>query len=160
MEGLDLPEWLKISLGLCGGAFAWGLVFVLSKSWINDHVIKPIQDLKTDNEIVEKRLEKFMGQINTFTFKILTSHQDHMRSTSKEISALGEMFSHASSHSTKAKLDAQIALEKVNILERNAEKFMKIATLVHNTNEALKTEIEQITEDLIFVKTKIKEPKE
>jgi hypothetical protein len=140
MENLELPEWLKIALGICGGAFAWGLVFWLLKEWIKDHVLEAIEDLKNKNIEMRNDFTRFSDRINSFLFKIINSQNDLSKSVTKEVTEMTRLF--------------EKTQEKVTVLESVADKMVKITTVVSEKNRHLETEVKKISDELILIRDK------
>lgn len=150
-----MEELLKYAIE--GGSFGVSLflVYFLFKKFIVREVIRPIEDLKEENTETKKGFIKFTENINSFIFRILKSHNDTAESVNKNISNMNNLFTEATSHTSKAKMEAHEALKKVNAMEQTTDKLLQIATKVHEKTETMKTEVTRLSKDMIIVKGKM-----
>lgn len=149
-QAVELPGWLKLLISLGGGAFAWGLVVILSKSWVETNVIKPIEELKRDSSEIKQNFVQFTERINSQFFDLI--------SKTKESSALSiKLLNSVTQDARQAMDNSGSAVERVQAMQQTTDKLVKIATAVHEKNKHLETVITQITKDLIMVKGKISE---
>lgn len=150
-----MEELLKYAIE--GGSFGISLFFsyVLFKKFIKKEVIEPIEDLQEESKEVKKSFIKFTENINSFVFKILKSHVDSNDNINKNISNMNTLFTEATRHTSQSKIESFEALKKVNVLEQTTDKLLKIATIEHEKNKNLETEVHQLSKDMIMVKNKV-----
>lgn len=158
MENLELPEWLKVTLGLFGGVFAWGLVVILAKSWVETNILDAIKDLKHGLLKLEEGFVRFTERVNTALFNVVKSNTDQMESSRIELERMSKL------HTTVVnRIDD--AENKMEYIDKTNEKLVRVGVLVHEKHKllekkvddavkSLETEIEKLSKDLIFVKTK------
>ncbi|CAK9250666.1 unnamed protein product [Sphagnum jensenii] len=147
-SAVELPGWLKVLISLGGGAFAWGLVLLLSKSWVESNVLEPLRDLRSDQKEIKQNFVQFTERINSQFFELI--------SKTKESSALSiKLLNSVTQDARQAMDNSGSAIERVQAMQLTTDKLVKIATAVHEKNKHLETVITQITKDLIMVKGKI-----
>lgn len=150
-----MEELLKYAIE--GGSFGISLflVYYLFKKFVVREVIKPIENLQEENTEIKKGFIKFTENINSFIFRIIKSHNDTAESVNKNISNMNNLFTEATSHTSKAKMEAFEALKKVNAMVETTDKLLEIGKRTHEKTEALKTEVKRLSHDMIIVKTKV-----
>jgi methyl-accepting chemotaxis protein len=162
LEFPDLPEWLKIIFGMCGGVFAWMLVIWLSKEWVSSNIIEPIQEQKENLKEMRRIFDEFHDKVTGFMFQVVTTSRELTEHNTKEIDKMSKLFTEATQHTARTSMFAAEALEKVNVLEKITEKssetvikLIQISNAVNEKNKELHTEVKKISDDLIMIKNKI-----
>jgi hypothetical protein len=150
-----MEELLRFAIE--GGSFGISLflVYVLFKKFIKKEISEPIEDLQKDNKEIKNSFIKFTENINSFVFKILKSNADTHEGVNKNISNMNNLFTEATRHTSQSKMESFEALKKVNALGETTDKLLKIATIVHEKNKKLETEVHKISDDMVMVKDKI-----
>lgn len=150
-----MEELLKYAIE--GGSFGISLflVYFLFKKFIKKTLIEPIDDLQKDNREIKSSFIRFTENINSFVYKILESNAKTHEGVNKNISNMNNLFTEATRHTSQAKMESFEALKKVNSMEETTDKLLKIATIVHEKNKKLETEVHKISDDMIMVKDKI-----
>lgn len=140
-----------------GGSFGISLflVYVLFKRFIIKEIVEPLDSIKTEHSKLKTSFEKFTENVTSFIFKLLKSHDDLTKTVHRDVSNMHNLFTEITKHTSQARIEAHEALKKVNVLEETTEKILKIATLVHDKNKKIETEVTKISDELILVKTKM-----
>jgi hypothetical protein len=149
VESSELPGWLKLIIGLCGGTFAWGLVAVLSKSWVESNVIEPIKELKESQRELRNNFIQFTERVTSQVFELVKNNKDISIHHSK-------LLEQVTIDARQAIHNSGAAVERADKIERMAKDLFNVSTALHDKNVKMQSQIKQISDDLIMVKGKIK----
>jgi hypothetical protein len=150
-----MEELLRYAIESGSFGISLFLVYYLFKKFIKKEIVEPINDLKEENTEIKKSFIKFTENINGFVFKILKSNNDTHEGINLNISNMNNLFTESTRHTSQAKIESYEALEKVNVLKETTDKLLKIATIEHEKNKNINTEVQKLSHDMIMVKNKI-----
>lgn len=150
-----MEELLKYAVEGGGFGISLFLTYVLFKKFIKAEVVEPIAELKEENSEIKKSFNRFTEQIMGFVFKVIKGHADLIENANRNSANMNNLFSESSRQSSQARRDSLEAIEKVNVMEKTADKLLKIATAVHEKNKSIETEVLKLSNDMIMVKTKV-----
>lgn len=150
-----MEELLKIAIESGSFGLSVFIAYVLFKKFIEDDVIKPIEETKNDQADLKKSFTQFTERVTGFVFRVIKSNQELSDRVTKEVTGMHNLFTEATRHTSIARLEANESLKKVNSLEQTTDKLVKIASAVHQKNASLESQIVEIGKELILVKTKV-----
>jgi hypothetical protein len=141
-----------------GGGFGVSVLiaWLLINRFIKKDVLGAIEEAQKTAKLGYKTATELKESLNGTMFKVSSSQTELVQLLNTEILK-------SSNNSAQAKADADVALQKVNVLLKGTEnigvtveKLVKIATVVHEKNKHLETEVTKIRDELIFIKNKEK----
>lgn len=150
MDENGLPLWIKWFMGATGGAFAWWLVFVLSKTWVQDNVIEPIKDLKRSQGELRSNFITFTERVNSMVFELMKQNKDQSVHQTK-------LLEQVTLDARQAINNSGNAVERADATEKMTKKIYEIAATLHEKHQHLRTEVTQLSKDMIMVKGKIQD---
>lgn len=161
MENFNLPEWLKVVLGVTGGLAAWSIAAYMAKKWFEKAVLEEITSLKSDVSHIRDSITDTMKNISTFILRFSGYQNEFTKSLQTETRKMSEMFSSASQQAFVAAQKSEEAIQRANVIQRaseenraTVEKLIKIATAVHDQNKTLRHEVVEIKSELVLIKAK------
>ena len=145
------------SFGICLFLCYWFFTRFFKKE-----IKEPIEELKTDvknvkvdNIEIKNSFVKFTENINSFIYRVLKGHSEMIDSVNKNASQMNMLFSEATQHTAQAKLEAHEALERVKVTAETTDKLLKVATITHEKEQHLESQVKQLKNDMIMVKNKL-----
>jgi hypothetical protein len=147
METVEAPGWLKLLLSLCGGAFAWGLVVILFKAWVETNIIEAIAELRRGQVKTEQNFIAFTDRVNSLILEMMKDSKSSVANHSKILNQMSDEI-------RQAIHDSGAAIEKVYAVQVTADKLVKIATGVHEKNKHIESEVKRLSSEMIMVRSK------
>jgi uncharacterized protein YPO0396 len=157
-----MENWPELLVKLFGDGFIGAVIIWLCKGWVEAKILEPLLEMKKKVEKIEDEQDETTDKLSKAAFNVTTASSELQGEMTKSTQKMITLFSQAASESAQAKVDAHIALEKTQALEKDTDQ--KLRNVVQNVGgkvkivegeiAKVKSETEEIRKDVFYIKGK------
>lgn len=134
----------------------------LAKKFFEKNIEEAIKDAKSTAKEAKEAVYEAKNSFNGAIFQVVNSQRDLSNEISKETSKLNTLFIEATRHTSDAMMKSYKTEQEVQALkQRTEEHIVKLARGFQKLNDKIentKSDVKQISDDLILIKNKKDKP--
>lgn len=157
-----MENWPDLLVKLFGDGFIGAVIIWLCKGWVEAKILDPLLEMKKKVEKIETDKDTTNDKLQKAAFNVTSASNDIQQEMTKSTQKMITLFSQAASQSAQASVDARMALDKSQALEKDTEQ--KLHNMAQNVGgkvkvvegevAKIKSETIKLRDDVIFIKGK------